>query len=347
MIYPPRKRPCRLFFLFYGLLLLGIGGETAGASDREAQRSERSIVAPEWISVRTGLGWGSQSLGFELSEADLSVPDLQISPNTPLHWVVGVGYRRLGIVGRLKLPSTIGDPEDRGVTDYSNLQIQYFGDRIAVDIVLQQHHGMYISNAASFEEEITDPVLPNLDLTTAGVSAMWVTNRSHSLAAAYTLNALPTRSTASAILIGGASVVGIESPGGPARNIPAAAGSVWDDDVYVFTRTITAGVGAAANIVYRRFFVAPLLGLGLGVQYSDFLVGSIRDDVTSLAPTIVARMSAGYNGRKWFWAILGSFDFRNVQTPYLSATQGSQRIEVVLGRRFSGRRWQGTRNINP
>ncbi|HKK48153.1 MAG TPA: DUF4421 family protein [Alkalispirochaeta sp.] len=273
----------------------------------------------------------------------MSESNLSVSPNTPLHWVAGVGWRRLGIVGRIKLPSTIGDPKERGTTQYSNLQIQYFGDRIALDIALQQHEGMYISNADSFREELPDPILPDFVLTTVGLTALWATNESHSLAAAYKLNALPSRSTVSGVLMGSGSFVGIEAPGGPARNIPAAEGSVWDDNVYIVTRTISVGGGIAANLVYRSFFFAPLLSIGLGVQHGDFVIGTIEADSDSVAPMLSVRLSTGYNGPKWFWALVGSFDLRHVQTPYLTATQGSQLIELLIGLRFS-RWWSATRD---
>lgn len=325
-----------------GFLFAGLGTHRVWAGDEIPDRALPAFETPEWFSLRTGLGWGSQTLGFDISKADLSESNLSVSPNTPLHWVVGAGWRRLGIVGRIKLPATIGNPEEQGTTEYSNIQIQYFGDRVAVDLALQQHEGMYISNADSFREEIPDPILPDLTLTTVGLTAMWVTNENHSLATAYKLNALPSRSTVSGVLMGSAGFVGIEAPGGPARKIPAAAGSVWDDNVYIFTRTITAGGGIAANLVYRRFFFAPLVTLGLGVQHGDYLIGSIQADTDSLVPMIAVRFSTGYNGPTWFWAMVGSLDLRHLQTPYLTATQGSQLIEILVGRRFTGRRWRGT-----
>ncbi len=306
---------------------------------------EAAIVIPQGITVRTGFGIGSQSLGFDISEADLSANSIELSPNVPLHWIIGAEWRRVGLAARVKMPATVADFETRGQTEFTNLQLQFFGDRNAVEINAQQHTGMYISNASDFDEEITDERIGDLRLTTLGLSFYRALNPRHSLAAAYKLNAWNERTTGSVIVLASYSLIGIEAPGGPAKTIPDADDTIWSDNLFILTQTLSAGAGYTALITWRDFFVSPLLAIALGSQWAEYAVGPEEDSGSSIAPSVHARLSAGFNGPRWIVALVGSIDLRSVQTPYLTASQGSQLIEIVVGRRFDLKRWRGTQDI--
>jgi hypothetical protein len=309
-------------------------------------RAENPVIeAPRALTIRSGFGIGSQSVSFDIREADLSNDELQLNPNVPLHWIIGAEWRRIGLSARIKLPTTVADLETRGKTEFTNFQFHFFGDRNAFEFNLQQHTGMYISNANEFDEEITDTRLPDFRLTRLGASYFRTLNPRHSLAAAYKLNAWNERSTGSTILLASYDLVGIESPRGPAQNIPAAEDSVWSGNVAIVSNTISVGAGYAALLTYRNAFVAPLGAIALGAQQSEFWIGSGHDTERAVEPSIFARLSAGVNGPRWIAAMILSVDVRVVQTRYLSATQGSQLLEFVIGRRFELSRWRGTRGI--
>lgn len=310
-----------------------------------ASAEESAIEAPSGLTVRTGFGIGSQSLGFNIKESDLSADSLEVSPNVPLHWIIGAEWRRFGLTARVKLPATVADLESRGSTEFTNLQMQFFGDHNAVEVNAQQHTGMYIANADEFDEQITDTRLDDLKLTTLSFGYYRALNRSHSLAAAYKLNAWNERSTGSMIVLGSYSLIGIEAPGGPARSIPEAEDTIWSGDVFVLSQTISAGAGYAALLTWNNLFFAPLFAVALGNQWARYWIDQESDRGFSIAPSIFLRVSAGINGPRWIVAIIGSIDARNVQTPYLSATQGSQLVEIVVGRRFGLDRWRGSRGV--
>ena len=303
------------------------------------------LAVPTGLTLRTGFGIGNQTLGFDIGESNLSSDNLNVNPNIPLHWIIGVEWRRIGLAVRIKLPATIANLETRGSTEFTNIQLQFFGDRNAIELNAQQHTGMYIANADRFDEEITDTRLPDLRLTTFGASYYRAINPIHSLAASYKLNAWSERSTGSAIVLGSYSLVGIEAPGGPARTIPAAEDTIWSNDVFILSNTISVGGGYAALLTWRNLFIAPLAALSLGAQWAEYWIGSETDDGFSIVPNIHIRLSAGINGPRWISAIMASIDFRNVQTPYLNATQGSNLVEIVVGRRFDLEHWRGTRGI--
>ena len=306
---------------------------------------EQAIEIPPGVTVRTGFGVGAQNLGFDVAESGLSADDLSLTPNVPLHWIIGAAWKRVGLSLRIKLPATVADLETRGRTEFTNLQLQFFGDRNAVEVNAQQHTGMYIENEDDFDEEITDTRLDDLRLTTLSLAYFRALNPRHSLAAAYKLNAWNARSTGSTILLGSYSLIGIEVPGGPARSIPAAEGTIWSGDVVIFTQTATVGIGYGANLTWNNVFFAPLLAIGFGGQWGEYGIGPESGRSSSLAPSIYLRASAGINGPRWIAAIVGSFDRRSVQTPYLTAVQGSSLLEFVVGRRFPMRRWRGTRDL--
>lgn len=316
----------------------------AGLQD-PAYSQEPVIKTPTGLTIRSGFGIGAQSLGFDLEGSALSSDDLELSPNVPLHWIIGAEWHRFGVSARIKLPATIADLETRGRTEFTNLQLQFFGDRNALEINAQQHTGMYIQNSDDFDEEITDTRLEDMRLTNLSLNFIHALNRRHSLAAAYKLNAWSERSTGSVILLGSYSLIGVEVPGGPARSIPAAEETVWSTDVFILTQTISAGAGYGAYLTRNELFFAPLLAIAFGGQWHEYWIGGDNDQGTAMAPSAYLRASAGINGPRWILAIVGSFDTRSIQTPYLSAAQGSSLLEIVVGRRLGLDHWRGTRGL--
>lgn len=285
-------------------------------------------------SVRTGLGFGIQNVSFNVDDAGLSNNQVNVSPNTPIHLLLGAEWRNLGLAFRFKLPLSDREVEERGRTQFVNFQFQYFGDQLAVDLVYQLHSGMYVENSSSFEEEFTTIKLPDFALQTIAANVLWVRNPAYSLSAAYKLNARLPRSMASMVWLGGVSGIWLQGPGGPARGMPEAAGTEAQDDVYFIARTVTAGAGGTGTLQLGNWFIAPLAGLALGPQLVDYAAVGEAGSRWALAPQLFARLSLGYNGDRFFAAFVGSADWRNVQVPEMDSTQGSYLMEVVFGGRW-------------
>ncbi len=287
------------------------------------------------LGLRFGFGTGLQNVNFSLDEDGLGTGNLTVTPNAPLHLILGVSWRSIGIGARLNIPGSMEESESRGETDFTNIQAQFYGRRYALDITYQEHEGMYIDNDRDFDVPIEDTRIPDLSAQTIAASFFWSRNSRVNLATAYKLDTIPERSRIGLVWMGSISRITISAPSGPGRGIPALDGTIWSESMNIQTHTAIGGFGFTTILTHSSLFFAPLVTVGLGLQRSDFDVADDSGAEWSIAPQISGRLSLGYNSRNWYLAGLTTVDLRNVQTPFLGATQGSVLIELVFGRRYN------------
>ena len=298
------------------------------------------------LTLRSGFGTGAQGIDFPLSGTSIGADTLRITPNTPLYLVAALAWRSVGAAVSFTLPGTLDAIDERGVSDFSNIQLQLYRRRLAVDLAFQRHTGMYLSNADEITTGVTTQQLPSIELQTLGATVLWTRNRRLNLTAAYRLNQLPERSGIGLVWMGAASRVRMDAPGGPGAGVPALAGTIWSDDMRVESYSLIAGPGLAAIGDIGPVFLAPLISLGFGTQYTRYTEATESGTEWNIAPQLSVRLSAGYNAPRWFWGIIFLGDVRNVQTPYLEANQTSWRLDLMVGRRYRMLRWKGTRDID-
>ncbi len=301
------------------------------------------------LAVRFGFGTGFQNLSFPIEGYDIGAKEIGADPNVPVHLALGISWKSVGFGAKVDLPGSLGETEEKGSTEYTNYQLQFYGRRYAVDLAFQQHWGMYINNTGEIDVPIDDPLLPNLVVQTIGATFLWSGNQEIDLKTAFKFDKAPKRSRFGLVWMLAGSRVSIAAGDGPGSGIPALAGSLWSEAMYIQTHSLVAGPGITAMITHSSFFFSPLATLGLGAQRSDFAVtavsGSDEGSQWSVAPQLSLRLSAGYNAPNWYLVALVSADARNIQTPYLEANQGSILIELLFGRRYTMRRWRGTRAV--
>lgn len=295
--------------------------------------AEEEDVPP--LGIRAGFGTGLQNVNFSLDEDGLGTGSLTATPNTPLHLILGVSWRSIAVGARLNLPGSIEESESRGQTDFTNVQLQFYGRRYALDVAYQEHRGMYIDNASDFDVPIEDTTIPDLSAQTIAASFFWSRNPRVSLATAYKLDAVPERSRIGLIWMASISRITISAPSGPGRGIPALDGTRWSEAMDIRTHTAIGGFGFTTILTHSSFFFAPLISVGLGLQRSEFDVSDDSGTEWAIVPQISGRLSLGYNSRNWYLAGFTTVDLRNVQTPFIGATQGSVLIELVFGRRYN------------
>jgi hypothetical protein len=281
-----------------------------------------------------------------LSGVDVGTDTLRIVPNTPLYYIAAVAWRSLGLSARFTVPGSLDAIDERGSSEFTNLQLQVYRRQLAVDLVYQRHRGMYLTNGDELTTAPASLQLPAMELETIGVTAIWTRHEALHLAAMYRLNALPERSAFGLVGMAAASRVRLTAPNGPGATIAALQNTVWSNDMAIGSYSLIVGPGLAAIATVRSVFVAPLLSLGLGLQRSEYAVSTGNGVAWNVVPQLSVRVSAGVNARSWFAALVLTGDARNVQTPFLEATQTTTRVELVAGRRYRMTRWQGTRGIS-
>ena len=316
---------------FRGALLWLCLGLVISAPSLSAEERIRRFQNP---TVRTGLGFSFQNVAFDVREAGLSHDEIVVSPNSPIHFLFGAEWQNVGLTARFKVPLSDTEVEERGRTRFVDFQFQYHRDQLEVDLIYQLHQGMYVENTDRFRERFSSIKLPDFALQTLAANFFYATNPNYSLAAAYRLNARLRRSAASLVWLGGLSGIWMEAPGGPARGMAAAEGTEAHEDVYFVARSVSGGAGGTATVIVGPWFFSPLAGIALGPQLIDYAAVGDSGRRWTLAPLIFGRLSLGYNGDDFFAAFIGSADWRGVQVPRVSATQGTYLIELVVGKRF-------------
>ncbi|MFP4425914.1 MAG: DUF4421 family protein [Spirochaetaceae bacterium] len=296
--------------------------------------AEERILRFENPTGRAGLGFSFQNVAFDVADAGLSHDEIIVSPNSPIHFLFGAEWQNIGLTARFKVPLSDTEVEERGRTQFVDFQFQYHRDQLEVDLIYQLHQGMYVENTESFTEPFSSSKLPDFLLQTVAANFFYAANPNYSLAAAYRLNARHRRSGASLVWLGGLSGIWMEAPEGPARGMAAAEGTEAHEDVYFVARSVNGGAGGTATVQFGPWFFSPLFGIAVGPQLIDYAVVGDSGRRWTLAPLIFGRLSFGYNADEFFAAFVGSADWRGVQVPRISATQGTYLIELVVGKRF-------------
>lgn len=323
---------------------------------RTTARAYRVVLATVWltlaaasvaaqdavppIGLRLGLGTGLQNVTFALDEPGIGTGNLTATPNTPLYLALGTAWRSIGIGVRVNLPGTLEESESRGTTDFTNVQLQFYGRRYAADLVFQRHEGMYIENGSDFDVPIADIRIPDLSVRTLGASLFWSRNPNVNLATAYKFDTPPQRSRIGLVWMAALSNIAIDAPSGPASGIPALTGTIWSESMRIQTHSAIAGAGFTTILTRASLFFAPLITVGLGAQRSEYSVANDDGVQWSIVPQLSGRLSLGYNNPNWYLVGLITVDARNMQTPFLEATQGSVLIELLFGRRLGRPEWQ-------
>lgn len=340
------RRPRTLLLLFVLLVTLGPFG-TLGRLGRlggpPALHAQRHLPP---LTIRSGLGTGSQGIDFLLPDSTIGTDTLRVNPNTPLYVVAAAAWRSIGAAVSFTLPGSLEAIDERGVSDFTNIQLQIYQQRLAVDLAFQRHAGMYLANADEIDVAVASQQLPDMELLTLGATVLWTRNRRLNLTAAYRLNQLPAGSGIGLVWMGAVSRVRLDAPGGPGLGVPALDTSIWSEDMRLESSSAIVGPGLGALVTLGPFFVAPLASLGLGAQLTRYEAATESGEEWNIVPQLSVRFSAGYNAPRWFWGLILVGDARNVQTPYLEATQISWRLDLMIGRRYRMQRWKGTRDVD-
>jgi hypothetical protein len=298
------------------------------------------------LTVRGGIGAAQQGIEFPVPDTETGTDTLRISPNTPVFLLLGAAWRSLGATVAVNIPGSIDAIDERGVSDYTNLQLQFYRRRLAVDLGYQRHLGLYLANADEIVPSPRESRLSDMRLETIGTTVLWTSNPILNLTALYRLNELPEDSVLALVWMAAVSRVAVDAPTGPGAAVPGLDGSVWSEGMSIRSVSAVAGPGVAGAVAVRSFFIAPLASLGLGLQRSRYTASTGSGVEWNIVPQVSIRLSAGHNAPGWFAALVIVADARNVQTPFLEATQTSSRVELVFGRRYRMQRWQGTRGID-
>lgn len=207
--------------------------------------------------------------------------ELRYTPNTPVGIGLGVVYRNFSLKGGIGF-GFMRD-QKRGKTRSLDFQYHYYGRKFVADLFFQNYHGFYTE-----KNENDIEFFPDIRLTQYGGSLQYVfRHRKFSHRAAFYQREKQLKSTGSFQLGGGMYYSHLSADSSLVIN-------EWQmHDNYQIN--VTGGY-AHTFVIKRDFFISAdvSLGVSLSAENPRYLFKKI-----DLAPSLLVRVSAGYNADKW------------------------------------------------
>lgn len=231
--------------------------------------------------------------------------------------------------------------DKRGSTDELDLHLYVYSKRQYVDAYFISYKGFYLENYKqndSLKKHYTSfPLLPDLAITTAGLTYLHLFNhKKFSLRASFTQNEIQRKSAGSFVLGSSINYMLMENSGNIIPKELRAVALADQQFVKVSFYDISILPGYAHTFVYKRFYftIAPMLGLAL--QYQNFSTVDKRNPTRiSNGFRSLSKLSIGYNSDRFFCALTGTNDTYNYMlVPEVRLRTQISEARVVIGYRF-------------
>jgi len=308
------KNALNIYFRFIiTFLLLAIGGEKIIAQDAEIGAQSKSTtldsnyikVFPEQLTSRIYLSRKFTDLQIEEQRDNRT---LSYQPNSSVNLGVGATYN--GFTLNLAYGfAFLNQGEEKGETNYLDLQSNIYGRKYAIDVFAQFYQGLYLNNTSSFNASFQAPyyLRPDMRVNMLGGSYFNVFNyRRFSYAATFIQNEYQKKSAGSFLLggkvnlfnaIGDSSLV----PNWPVDTIFQSFAGAVNMGGFQFG----PGFGYAHTFVYNEHWFLTFslkLNLMLGpVVYEIEGVGITQE--WQLNSGVDFRFAFGYNSDKTYWGV--------------------------------------------
>ena len=252
---------------------------------------------PRLITTRIYL---SQKYTSFTLKAPVNKPNLRYRPNTTLNLGVGATYRNITL--NIALGFNLLNPDKgKGKTKYFDLQGHFFPTAWSLDWYAQLYKGFYLypkGMAANSSENYYQR--PDVVTNFFGVTAYRILNdKIFSYRAAMTQNEWQKKSAGS-WFVGGEINYGIIKA--DSAFVPVVIETGYPQAGVYHLRFFSFGPGggyAYTHVIKRHFFITGAASLNLNLGFSSETGSVDKTSNTSITPTSLFRVAAGYNSYKW------------------------------------------------
>lgn len=333
----------RYQLLWLSLFLLSVmelsaqSAEMAYAKSRSEVDTNYVKTFPNHITSRIYLSRKYTNLRLEEEEESTL---LEYEPNTTVN--LGVGATVNGFTLNLAYGFKFMNPENnRGETEYLDLQSHMYGRKYAADFFGQFYQGMYLENSSFFFPNSTEFYLrPDMTVALLGGSYLRVFNhRKFSYAASMVQNEFQKKSAGSFLLGGKVIIIGAQSD---SSLIPTYSGDSIFNSFKGLNEMASFQLGPSVGyahtfVMWHHFFFTLSFDLGLLIgPVSYTLENGEKIDEWQLNPSADFRFALGYNSKKTYWGISFVQDDNQIRSSdknsYASFGIGNARFNYV--RRF-------------
>lgn len=289
------------------------------------------------LKVRVGLV--VPRYNFELSSPNEDVR-ADFEPNSATKTALSFSYRNLGFNVYLQNPTSAEDNKNFGHTNTTDLQFRVFGKR-TYELYYQNYEGYFIRNSEALDPSyagVSNKIQrPDIRTQNIGMNFYWNLNEEDfSQAMAFDQAGFQTADNwgLSWLLHGNHSLISGDTP-----FIPAAAASQFGKLAALRKLqrdTLAGGMAIGGIAVYGRYYLAGLLGGGLGYQRNELeYQSSSSENNEALGVYATARGGFGYNSEKYVMGLQVFMDEVTTSLPMGHLYGKNIELTVFYSYRFS------------
>jgi hypothetical protein len=277
----------------------------------------------------------------KINSLELKVPDgtISLQPNGTGSIGLGFNYKWLGFGFSVGFPASKQSIEEKGQTGRFDMQLSYFGKRLAADGFIQQYKGYYMANPSDFIPWDNEyyPTARDLWVFSLGGSVHYIFNSDKlSVKAAYLRNQVQKKSAGSfaAGLFLYKDKVGSEQGFIPPALPIALRQSVDLKEFDAFT--IGVSVGYIYTFVLRSNFFLNISGFpGIGFRRFDLeTMENNHRSINTLGVQLIARSAVGYEFKHFYMGLTMSVILRNFSYNVSEVNLGTGQVRLTFGKRF-------------
>jgi hypothetical protein len=277
----------------------------------------------------------------KINSLELKVPDgtISLQPNGTGSMGFGFNYKWLGFGFSVGFPASRQSVEEKGETGRFDMQLSYFGERLAADGFIQQYKGYYMANPSEFitwDHEYY-PTVKDLWVFSFGGSVHYIFNSDRlSIKAAYLRNQIQRKGAGSfaAGLFFYKDRVGSEQGFVPPDLPVVLRQSVDLKEFDAFTTGVSAGY-IRTFVLKGNFFLNLSMFPGIGYRQFDLRdLDDHRRSIHTLGVQLIARSAAGYEFKHFYLGLSMSVILRNFSYHTSEVNLGTGQVWLTIGKRF-------------
>ncbi len=278
------------------LLCILLSGFTFFTQNSYAQASWDTAYYDDYTAQLTTRFYFSQKYVSLLLDNDNDDLDLTYRPNTTFNMGIGASYDWF----TLNLAYGFGflnQDEDRGETDYLDLQAHFYGQKVNLDLFGEFYNGFYLTPEGKASTDGSFYLRPDLKVTELGVAAQYIFNDKKVSFRAAALQNQRQKKSAGSLLVGAEFYFGLVRADSSVYPSLIAMDSLNHNQADYFE--FGPNVGYMYTFVFfKNFFITASIAANLDYGVTNYYNNNGSFSEKGLSPNAMFRAFAGWNTPK-------------------------------------------------
>lgn len=287
--------------------------------------------------------YANRNFSFNLRSLVGEKRTIQYAPNGQNFVGAGFFFKKTGLELSLKVPVSDALNERYGKTRYINLQTNYYGDKIGIDLAFQRYKGFFVKNPY----EVDTVWLPGSnypqrqDIIARNISAnvyYIFNNKKFSYRAAFAQTERQAKSAGSFVMMSAVSHLRFGSAN---SFIPVAQLSTFGEKTSFKEGNFYSVAflpGYAHTFVVNSFYLSLSFHIGVGIQQKHYIVSDRLYDELNISRKNNLRIAGGYYGEKFLGGLSVIIDNTPIQMQNVILSASTFNVKIFVGYRFNSKR---------